>query len=62
MPERSALASQVDYGQSELESLSRPMVNVAVDCRPIIGNNCSTSGRLVGPRADPRQWTRGTFA
>ena len=36
-PERSALASQVDYGQLELESLSRPMVNVALDRRSMEG-------------------------
>ena len=26
------------------------------------GNNCSTSGRVVGPRAGLRQWTRGISA
>ena len=30
-PERSALASQLDYGQSKLESPARPMLNVIQD-------------------------------
>ena len=30
-PERSALASQLDYGQSNLESLARPMLNIIQD-------------------------------
>ena len=35
--ERSALASQVDYGQSESESQSRSLVDVALDCRTMDG-------------------------
>ena len=36
-PERSALASQLDYGHLKLESLARPMLDVALDRRPMEG-------------------------
>ena len=55
-PEHSALASQGDCGQLESELLSRPMVIVTLDWRPMEGISA------VGPRAGPRRWTCGTFA
>ena len=36
-PERSALALQLDYGHLNWESLARPMVDVALDRRPMKG-------------------------
>ena len=85
-PERSAaLASHLDYGQSNLESLARPMLNITQDeitdtdtdpsersalathleygsdvgrcpgSSPYGGDNCSTSGRVFGPRDGPKQ-------
>ena len=36
-PERSALALQLDYGHFNWESLARPMVDIALDRRPMNG-------------------------
>ena len=59
---------------TDLPENSAPMMNLAIGCAvlsagkrcpgssPHGGNNCSTSGRVVGPRAGLRQWTRGIFA
>ena len=46
--ERSALATHVDYGLLHLESLSRPMVNVALDRRPMEGITAPLPVELSG--------------
>ena len=51
-PERSALASQGDCGQLESESLSRPMVNVALDWRPMEGISAPLPVVLLGRKGE----------
>ena len=55
-PERSALASQVDYGHSNLELSARPMLNTnQAGCRIRYGPVGAFS-------SDDERWTRGRFA
>ena len=49
----------------EIFEIGRAVVSAGKRCPgslPHGGNNCSTSGRVVGPRAGLRQWTCGIFA
>ena len=58
--ERSAPVSHLDYGPLNLESLSRPMVDIALDHRPMEGITAPLPV-VFGSRDGPRQWTHGTF-
>ena len=51
-PEHSALALQLDYGHSNLESLARPMVDVSLDRRPMEG--LAVPLPVSGPRDGPK--------
>ena len=46
----------------ELLEHSLKLLDTTLDGGLVGGNSCSTSGRVVGPHAGPRQWTRETFA
>ena len=55
--ERSALATHMEYGLGKLESLSRPMMDVALDRRPMDGITAplpvESSGLAMAPSSGP---------
>ena len=57
--ERSALATHLDYGLLNLESLSRLMVDVALDRRPLEGISAplpvESSGLAMAPGSGPME-------
>ena len=57
--ERSALATHLDYGLLNLESLSHPMVDVALDRRPLEGISAplpvESSGHAMAPGRGPME-------
>ena len=57
--ERSALATHVDYGLLHSESLWRPMVDVALDRRPMEGITApltvESSGLAMAPGSEPME-------
>ena len=57
LPENSAPMMNLEIGRAVVSAGKR-----CPGSSPHGGNNCSTSGRVVGPRAGLRQWTRGIFA
>ena len=60
--ERSALATHVDLELLHVESLSRPMVNAALDHRPMEGITAPLPVELSGLALAPDKRTRGIFA
>ena len=62
--ERSAQATHLEYGLLNLESLSRPMVDVALDRRPMEGITAplpvESSGLAMAPGSGPMEHLSGS--